>query len=154
MGNLITSLGRGAAAGAASTVALSGFRRVLAWTNLVHETAPEQVVGRLDELGLLNGWSAGAKRALTLTAHVLYGTGIGAGMGFLREGSPRAERTGEVAVGSALGILSWGVGWTTVMPLIGAHRPPWRQSGPRVLLPVVDHAFFGAVWGLLFRRPV
>jgi len=137
--------------GAASTVALTGLRQAMARVGLVHESAPEQVVGRLEELGLLEGWSPVARRNLTVAVHLAYGTGIGAAFGALRgENRAEPEISGETAVGSALGVLSWGAGWTTLLPLLGVHRPPWSQRGPRVLLPVVDHAFFGAVWGLLY----
>ena len=55
-------------------------------------------------------------------------------------------------MGGALGVLSWALNWTVVLPLIGAHVPPWKQRNLMVLLPIVDHAVFGAVWGLLNRR--
>lgn len=151
MGGPINNAARGAALGAASTVALTGLRQAMARAGLVHESAPEQVVGRLEELGLLEGRSGGFRRALAVAAHFGYGAAVGGTFGLLR-GEDRAEPglSGEAAVGSALGILSWGAGWTTLLPLLGVHLPPWRQRGPRVLLPVVDHAFFGAVWGLLY----
>ncbi len=140
----------GAIGGLGGAVALSGLRAVLAWAGLVQETAPEQVIERLRELGIADGWSSGARRVLSTAAHLAYGAGIGAFLGALRE-----ERGGvaeEASVGSALGILSWGAGWATWLPLAGVHRPPWSQRTPRVLLPVLDHAAFGAVWGLLYRR--
>ena len=131
------------------TLALSGLRQALAWAGLVQETAPEQVVERLEELGLVDDWSPGARRLLTLAAHLAYGTGIGAALGLLRR-----ERGGvaeEAAVGTALGLLAWGAGWATWLPLTGVHSPPWTQRTPKVLLPVLDHAAFGTVWGLLYR---
>jgi len=140
----------GAVAGLCSTLALSGLRWALGRAGLVHETAPEQVVRRLEDLGLLEGWSPPARRLLAAAAHLSYGTGLGAFMGLLRRlrGGP-AE---EASVGAALGVLSWGVGWASWLPLAGVHLPPWKQRTPRVLLPLLDHAFFGAVWGLLYRR--
>ncbi len=53
-------------------------------------------------------------------------------------------------MGSALGVLAWGVGWASWLPLTGVHRAPWTQKTPKVLLPVMDHAVFGAAWGLLY----
>ena len=64
----------------------------------------------------------------------------------------RRERGGlaeEAAVGSALGVLAWGAGWATWLPLTGVHKAPWTQRTPRVLLPVLDHTAFGAAWGLV-----
>ncbi len=139
----------GALGGVGGTLALSGLRQMLAWAGLVQETAPEQVVDRLEELGLVDDWSPGASRLLTVAAHLGYGIGIGAALGLLRrEQGPPTE---EAAVGSALGLLAWGAGWATWLPLTGVHSPPWRLRTPKVLLPVLDHAAFGAVWGLLYR---
>ena len=139
----------GALGGAGATVALTGLRKTLASVGLVQTSAPEQVVGRLEELGLVDDWSKGSRRALTVAAHLAYGVGIGTTLGLLRR-----ERGGpgeEAAVGSALGLLSWAFNWTTQLPLTGVHPPVWKQRSPKVLLPVLDHALFGAVWGLIFR---
>lgn len=120
---------RGALAGLFATLALSGLRGVLSRAGLVHETAPEQVVRRLEELGLLDGWPQPARRALAAAAHLSYGTGLGAFMGALRRlrGGP-AE---EASVGAALGVLSWGAGWASWLPLAGVHLPPWKQRTPQ-----------------------
>jgi len=139
----------GTLAGIGGTLALSGLRQALAWAGLVQETAPEQVVDRLEELGLAEDWWPGAQRLLTVAAHLAYGTGIGAALGLLRR--ERGGPAEEAAVGSALGLLAWGAGWATWLPLTGVHSPPWTQRTPKVLLPVLDHAVFGAVWGLLYR---
>jgi hypothetical protein len=147
--NLMRRASYGALGGVGGTLALSGLRQALAVVGLVQETAPEQVVERLEELGLVDDWSPGARRLLTVAAHLAYGMGIGAFLGLLRreQGGP-AE---EAAVGSALGLLAWGAGWATWLPLTGVHSAPWTQRTPKVLLPVVDHAAFGAVWGILYR---
>ena len=139
----------GALGGAGGTLALSGFREVLAKVNLVGTTAPEQVIERLEELGVLDEWSPEARRVLTMVAHLAYGVGTGTAMGLLRR-----ERGGvmeEATVGSALGVLAWGAGWTSWLPLSGVHLPPWEQQSPKVLLPILDHVVFGAVWGILYR---
>jgi hypothetical protein len=139
----------GALGGAGGTLVLTGFRKVMAVLGLVERSAPEQVVERLEELGLLDGWSPEARRALTLVAHYAYGVGTGTALGLLRR--RRGGATEETAVGAALGILAWGVGWASWLPLAGVHLPPWKQQSPRVLLPVLDHVVFGGVWGLLYR---
>jgi len=46
-------------------VALTTFRKALAALGVVEKTAPEQVVGRLEDLGLLDSWPPAARRALT-----------------------------------------------------------------------------------------
>ena len=139
----------GALGGAGATVALTGLRQAFASAGLVQKSAPEQVVERLEELGLVDDWSKGSRRALTVAAHLAYGVGIGTSLGLLRRESGGAAE--EAAVGSALGLLSWAFNWSALLPLTGVHEPPWKQRTPKVLLPVIDHAFFGAVWGLIFR---
>ncbi|MGI8911623.1 MAG: hypothetical protein ACR2JR_13895 [Rubrobacteraceae bacterium] len=139
----------GALGGAGGTLALTALRQAFTWMGLVHTTAPEQVVDRLEELGGLEDASPGAKRALTVVAHFAYGVGLGAALALLRR--ERGDAKTEAAVGSALGLLAWGAGWSSWLPLLGVHSPPWRQQTPKVLLPVLDHAVFGAVWGLIYR---
>jgi hypothetical protein len=58
---------------------------------IVGATAPEQVVRRVEELGLVENWSSGARRALMVAAHFGYGTGAGAVFGVLRR-----EEQGEI----------------------------------------------------------
>jgi hypothetical protein len=139
----------GAAGGLGGTVALTGLRWGLARVGLVQKTAPEQVVDRLNELGLTEDWSPGARRALAATAHLAYGVGMGMVLGLLRR--HRGGVAEEAAVGSTLGLLAWGAGWASWLPLTGVHEPPWEQETPKVLLPVLDHAAFGAVWALIYR---
>lgn len=147
--NLLSRVLAGALSGVLSTVALTGLRKSLAAVGVVGRTAPEQVVRRLEEVGLLDGWSPGARRALVVLAHLAYGTAIGASFGALR----RTVGGGgsEASAGAALGVLGWAANWAGVLPALGVHEPPWRSNTPKVLLPVVDHAFFGAVWGFLYR---
>lgn len=140
----------GALGGVGGTLALSALRKVLTAADLVGATAPEQVVKKLEETGLLKGWPSVARRLLTVAAHLGYGVGIGASLGLLRR-----ERGGgavaEAGVGSALGLLAWAANWSAVLPLAGVHRPPWKERSLKVLLPVLDHIVYGAVWGLLYR---
>jgi hypothetical protein len=135
----------GALSGAAGTLALTGFRKSLNMLDLVYRTAPQQVVDRLEELGLLEGWSPEAERVLMIMAHYGYGAGAGTAFGALRRET--RELATEAAVGAALGVLTWGVGWTTWLPLVRVQDAPWNWKSPQVLLPILDHAVFGAFWG-------
>ena len=137
----------GAVGGLGGTIVLSGLREVLTRMGLVFETAPMQVVDRAEEFGLVGDLSPAGHRLLTVVAHFAYGTGTGVVFGLLRR--ERGGAAEEAAVGSALGILAWGAGWATWLPLTGVHKAPWTQRTPRVLLPVIDHAVFGAAWGLI-----
>jgi len=137
----------GALGGLGATLALSGLREAWSKIGLVFETAPMQVVDRAEELGLVGDLSPGGRRLLVAFAHLAYGAGTGAAFGLLRR-----ERGGpgeEASVGSALGVLAWGVGWASWLPLTGVHKAPWTQKTPKVLLPMIDHAVFGAAWGLV-----
>jgi len=139
----------GALGGLGGTLALTGFRQGLAAIGVVETSAPEQVVERLEELGLVDDWSPEARRVLTGVAHLAYGVGTGTALGLLRR--ERGAATEEAAVGSALGVLAWGAGWSSWLPLTRVHRPPWKQRSPKVLVPILDHFVFGAVWGLVYR---
>lgn len=143
---LLKDAAAGAAGGAAATVALSAFRGSLNSLGLVHKTAPMQVVDRLLETGFASEWPPAAKSALTLAAHFGYGIGAGAAFGALRR--EKDDYATEAAVGASLGVLIWGAGWAGWLPLLGVHAAPWSQTTPKVLLPVLDHAVFGAVWGV------
>jgi hypothetical protein len=138
----------GALGGLGATLVLSGLRQAWLKAGLVFETAPMQVVERVEELGLLGELSPWGRRLLTVIAHFAYGVGTGVSFGLLRreKGGPGEESS----VGSALGVLAWGVGWASWLPLTGVHKAPWTQKTPKVLLPVIDHAVFGAAWGLLY----
>ncbi|MDQ3833864.1 MAG: hypothetical protein M3315_09570 [Actinomycetota bacterium] len=139
----------GALGGAGATAVLTGFRKAMAGLGAVGTTAPEQVVERLEELGLLDRWSPEARRVLTAGAHLAYGVGTGMALGLLRR--ERGGTAEEASVGSALGVLAWGAGWSSWLPLARVHLPPWKQQTPKVLLPILDHVVFGAAWGLLYR---
>ena len=138
----------GAVGGLVGTLVLSGLREAWSRVGLVFETAPMQVVERAEELGLVNPSSKGGRRLLEAVAHVAYGLGAGMALGLLRR--ERAGAAEETAVGSALGILVWGAGWSSWLPLTGVHSPPWEQRSAKVLLPVLDHAVYGAAWGLVY----
>ena len=137
----------GALAGLGGTLVLSGLREAWVRVGLVFETAPMQVVDRMEEVGLVEDLSPTGRRLLTVAAHFAYGAGTGTAFGLLRR--ERGGSAEEAAVGSALGILAWGAGWSSWLPLTGVHQAPWTQKTPRVLLPVIDHAAFGAAWGLI-----
>jgi hypothetical protein len=138
----------GALGGLGGTLALTRFRKVMAGFGLVGTTAPEQVIERLEELRVLDDLSSEARRVLAALAHLAYGVVTGTALGrLLRERGAIVE---EVSVGSALGIVAWGAGWFSWLPLAGGHLPQWEQQSPKVLLPVLDHTVFGAVRGILY----
>lgn len=139
----------GALSGAGATVGLTLLRATLKRADLVGDTAPAQVLMRAEELGLLDDYSEQRDFLLTLAAHYAYGTAAGTAFGFLRKESGTLSQS--VATGAALGLLCWAGGWAVWLPLSGVHSAPWNQYTPKVLLPAVDHAFYGAMWGFLYR---
>jgi hypothetical protein len=147
--DFLRRIASGTLGGVGGTLVLTGFRQVLAAAGLVGVTAPEQVIVRLEELGLLGDPSPEARRLLTVVAHLAYGVGLGSALGLLRR--ERGGMAEETAVGAALGLLAWGANWTVLLPSTGVHRPPWNEQTPKVLLPVLDHAVYGAAWGFLNR---
>ena len=138
----------GALGGVGATLVLSALRWTWHWMGLVFDTAPTQVVDRVEEVFTQEGFSPATRRVLAAVAHVGYGVSTGAAFGLLRRKT--GGRNVEAAVGSSLGILAWGAGWASWLPLTGVHSPPWEQQTTKVLLPVIDHAVFGAAWGLIF----
>jgi len=89
----------GALGGFGGTFVLSGLRWALASIGAVFTTAPEQVVARAEELGLLDRFSPAARKALVVAAHFAYSTGAGAIFGARaprgRSQEPRAHKERE-----------------------------------------------------------
>ncbi|MBA2693527.1 MAG: hypothetical protein H0U65_13725 [Rubrobacter sp.] len=142
----IARAAKGAAGGVPATLVLSALRGSLSSMGIVHKTAPMQVVESFTESGFASEWPPTAKRLLTLGAHFGYGAGAGTAFGALR--SEKEDYATEAAVGASLGVLIWGLGWAGWLPLLGVHQAPWSQNTSKVLLPILDHAVFGAVWGV------
>ncbi len=71
----------GAVSGLAGTFVLTGLRRTLDKAGIMDTSAPEQVVRRIEELGLLESWSPKARHALMVAAHFGYGVGPGRSLG-------------------------------------------------------------------------
>src|SRR4028119_1230018 len=141
----------GALGGVGATLVLSGLRWTWHWMGLVFDTAPTQVGDRVEEVCTQEGFSPATRRVLAAVAHVGYGVSTGAAFGLLRGNT--GGRNVEAAVGSSLGILAWGAGWASWLPLTGVHSPPWKQQTTKVLLPVIDHAVSAAHRALLSPAP-
>src|SRR5918997_487850 len=88
----------GALGGFGGTFVLSGLRRALESMGAVFTTAPEQVVARAEEVGLLDRFSPGARKALTVAGPFAYRMGIGAGFrGLARDpGEPESDTAAEL----------------------------------------------------------
>ena len=111
----------GTLGGVGATLVLSGLRWTWHWMGLVFDTAPTQVVDRVEEVFTQEGFSPATRRVLAAVAHVGYGVSTGAAFGLLRRNT--GGRNVEAAVGSSLGVLAWGAGWAA------AHRRPFAPVG-------------------------
>ena len=141
----------GVLGGFSATLVLSGLREAFTRVGLVFETAPMQVVDRVEELGLVGDPSPGGRSLLTVVAHFAYGMGAGTAFGFLRR--KRGGPTEEAAVGAALGLLVWGVGQLAATgrcqpsALDQAHaQGPAARVGPRGVRGGVGAGELGGRW--------
>ena len=93
-----------------------------------------------------------SRRALTVVAHLAYGVGIGPALGLLRQEWGRVAE--DTAVGTAVG--------TAVSSGLGSeldHLAAFYRGSPAAVertilegvLPILDHAVYGAAWGGLCR---
>ena len=96
----------GALGGLGGTIVLTGFREALARVGAVGTSAPQQVVSRLEELGLVDDWSPWARRTLIAVAHLSYGVGVGTVMGLLRLGDEVVLEVTELVARCITTILS------------------------------------------------
>jgi hypothetical protein len=83
---------RGALGGLGATLVLSGLREAWAKMGLVFETAPMQVVERVEKLSFVGELSPAARSLLTVVAHFAYGVGTGA---VLVKSQPWVRRLGS-----------------------------------------------------------
>ena len=108
-----------------ATLVLSGLRQAWAKVGLVFETAPMQVVDRVEELGLVGDLSPWGRRLLTVAAHFAYGTGTGAAFRPPAQGEGRARGRGR----RGLGARGPGLGGGMVQ-LAAADRRPQSALDP------------------------
>lgn len=157
----IAQLGRGVAAGAVGTLAMTGWQELAA--KLMSSGAPDGDGSAADRdpdpweqapvpaqvarrLGRLVGWDPPAERIglLTNVMHYGYGTGWGVGYALTRE---RTEQAPALALGAAFGTAVWAASYVQLVPL-GLYEPPWRYSPGELALDLSYHLVYGVATAL------
>jgi hypothetical protein len=84
-------------------------------------------------------------KAAESTAAQLLAAGYGLTFGALYAAlRPRAGGH-PIREGLALGTLTWAAGYLGWLPATGLMPPVWKQSAPRALAPLAEHALYGVV---------
>jgi uncharacterized membrane protein YagU involved in acid resistance len=91
------------------------------------------------------------RTALTIAAHFLYGTSVGAAYGLVGRSLPV-----PLAVGGLIGVLYglgvWAVSYLGWLPALGILSPATKHPERRNLLMIVAHLVWGMTMGLLVHR--
>ncbi len=142
MGILMRSV-RGAAAGAAGTVAMSAVMLVGQRQGRLGKQPPEQIT----EAGL-DAADADAdeptEHALATAAHLGFGAGAGAAFELL--GLRKAPLPAEV-VGALYGLTVWAASYAGWIPAAGILPPPSRDRDDRVATMLTAHLVYGITLG-------
>ena len=143
--NVATTLGRGALAGAAGTVAMTAFQRLVEMplTGRAKSEAPLNLVEKLLPVAPKD---KRRRRRLNYAAHLGVGLTWGIGHGPI---ATRAGMRGQRAVMAAFGALYGGdVIANTALGL----TKPWRWSAQDAIVDVVDKLVLAEATGLTFDR--
>jgi hypothetical protein len=142
---VIDAVGRGAAAGAVATAAMSALMLVAGRTGLMGRQPPEAIVRRAGELAAVEPRGRLAD-ALAAVAHLGFGVGTGAAYALL------PPSRGPVARGMAVGTAVYAVSYAGWVPALGALPRADRDRPPRQAAMVAAHVVYGAVLGALDDR--
>jgi len=142
VGILLRSV-RGAAAGAAATVAMSGVMLVGQRQGRLGRQPPEQITeAGLDAADV--GADEPTEDALATAAH--FGFGAGAGAAFELLALRKAPLPAE-AVGALYGLTVWAASYGGWIPAAGILPPPSRDRDDRVATILVAHLVYGVALG-------
>ena len=143
--DLLPSLGRGAAAGLAGAVVMTGWQKLVEMpiTGRGDSYEPANLLLRVLPIGAKRGK---AKRRLNYAAHV----GVGAGWGVAHAAIARRGLRGPRAVATVFALLWPGDVATTVG--LGLNPPPWRWSSRDLAIDLVDKLVLASATGMVFDR--
>jgi hypothetical protein len=142
------TIARGAAAGAAATIAMSGLMLAAKKAGVTGELPPEKITRKaMDGLDIPGGKDAVDVAASV--AHLGYGMATGAAFALLR-GSLLCDR--PVSEGIAFAGLVWATSYFGWVPALGIMPPPTGDRPGRTITMIGAHALFGAVLGALTPR--
>jgi hypothetical protein len=152
----LTSLGRpdmareavhGAIAGIGAAATMSVLRHAARRAGLIDKEVPQVVEEwAARRIGVaMPGGSTGHHVADRLL-HLGHGAFWGAVYGMVMGG-----RRGGMLHGAGFGVLLWAFGFALLIPLLGAHRPAWRESAAENAVNILSHLLYGAAVGLIDR---
>ena len=150
MSSLATRLvgaGVGAAAGLAATAAMTAVMGTTAARDQLGTPPPEKIVEHaapgLDDPG---------KTAVAGMSHFVFGSAAGAVFGVLGGWRRRPLFVAGVD-GVAFGLWLWAISYEGWIPALGILPPAHRDRRTRTVTMIVAHVVYGAVLGVLTRRP-
>jgi hypothetical protein len=143
-GRALAGVGRGAAHGAAATVAMTASMLLAKRLGLMGRTPPSKLTARMmRRLGVPP--VTPLHEVATTAGHFGYGAGLGALFAVLQPRLP-----GPPAVHGALfGAVVWAASYAGWIPAVGLMPPPHRDRPGRQLSMLVSHLIFGGVLGAL-----
>jgi uncharacterized membrane protein YagU involved in acid resistance len=139
----------GALAGAVGAACMTPLRLTARRMGLVDKMTPQMIEEALAErLGIGQGRDAEVHH---VADHLLH-FGFGAFLGLAYALPTGRRRAGTVPRGLAFGVLAWLFGAGVVVPLLGAHRPPWRARVSENAVNVAAHLVFGVTTALVVEE--
>lgn len=136
----------GGLAGAAATVAMSGWMLAGQLTGRHGEQPPKRLVRRISRrIGLPARHHGAGTRLMTAVAHLGFGTSCGA---LYATAVPRSTTPRGIEFG--LGV--WAASYAGWIPALGLLPPPGRDNPRRAWTIATAHVVYGAVLGALMAR--
>jgi uncharacterized membrane protein YagU involved in acid resistance len=133
------SIGRGAAAGAIGTAALSATILTSKAAGGVPISAPHEIAYRFRQK------TGVPQQPVWFLGHFAYGAACGGIYALVR---PLIPAPAPIA-GAAYGLAVWAVSYLGLMPRLGLYPPPHWDKPSRRRTMIVGHVLFGVVLGLL-----
>jgi len=147
---MLSKLGRGALAGLAATIPMSGVVALGYATGLIANPPPRGITANVKRRLGLGAHERSPQFNLTwMAAHLGYGVGCGVVYALVRPLLP----TAALPTGLLYGLLVWGSSYLGALPALDLYPPPQHDTPTRAKLMVVAHLVFGAVLGLLVGSP-
>jgi uncharacterized membrane protein YagU involved in acid resistance len=144
MGKII----RGAIAGLAATVVMTGVMYAGKWLGLLQAPPPKEITARAEETAGAD--LGGSTFSLSwLAAHL--GFGMAAGAAFPWAG--RAYPGSPPLAGALYGLSIWFQAYVGVLPELGLYPDPVEDSSSRQAVLVAAHLVYGALLGRLYGPP-
>ena len=146
----LSALGKGFAAGAAATVAMSALMFAGRRAGLLGEMPPEKITRKLLGRAGIRRPTKEEQDALSTAVHVFFGAGAGALFGLVHG---RLRPPLPALAGMAYGLLVWAFSYSGWIPALEIMSPPKRDRPGRPQTMIAAHLVYGATLGALLRKP-